>query len=467
MQHGPAASGNRAIRWIAIIALAGLILRIQAAAGSLWVDEAWSAVYAHDAGGPFGIFQHFYHDNNHHLNSLWLQWVGLGAPPLLARALSVLSGTAAIFVAGLIGLRRGVTAGILTALLFAMSPVLVTLGSEARGYAPMTLMALIAVRIVDRWLDGDRTAEKPVALALCFYIGTLFQLTMLFVACAVIGWPFLTVWRREGFRAARRRIERLFGLSVAAILAALLLITLPPATHGVAYAVGDYQPFTWPSFRAGVAELLAYTVGAFPIAALLPAFVPILLILSRTLQTSRLVFYWLAIVAFPVVLGAIRPMNAGHPRYYLLIGLALLLLIGEALAAAIRAGGWRRAAGVAVLALIVTGSAAADLDLIETRRGDPGAAIRALAARAPAGTGLLINRRSGIALMRVAAAEENYPLSYANACPARAYLFVDWYKRESPPAPRLTRCGVAYGAIAAARSRGLSGQNWTLYERMR
>ena len=64
----------------------GLGLRIAAARGGLWLDEAWSAVYAAQAQTPIGVFLRINHDNNHHLNSLWLQAIGLAAPPLLARA---------------------------------------------------------------------------------------------------------------------------------------------------------------------------------------------------------------------------------------------------------------------------------------------------------------------------------------------------------------------------------------------
>src|ERR1700710_2786551 len=103
--------------WIAVaaITLCGLALRIAAAQGALWLDEAWSAVSAHDVGTPLGVFLKINHDNNHHLNTLWLQLVGLDAPPMLQRGLSIATGTAAIWVAGLIGSRVGRMAGLCAA----------------------------------------------------------------------------------------------------------------------------------------------------------------------------------------------------------------------------------------------------------------------------------------------------------------------------------------------------------------
>jgi len=466
VQNSPAAAEHRALVWIAIIALAGLSLRIQAAAGALWLDEAWSAVFAHDAETPLGIFTRINHDNNHHLNSLWLQWVGLGAPPLVARALSVLSGTAAIVMAGLIGLRRSPAAGVVTALLFALSPALVTLGSEARGYAPMMLAALIAIWLVDRWLDGRPKTDHPIAIAACFYVGALFQLTMIFAACAIVGWAFLVLCYRQGPRAALSRTARLFGPGLAAIAAAVLLVFGPALSGRAEFTYGAYQPFTLLQFWNAVVRMLGFAIGLPTSTVLLPAGVLVVLILARALGTSRLALYWIAIVAFPLSLAMLRMMNPGHPRYYLLIGLALLLLMGEGLAALIRARGWRRLAAAAALTTFAAGSAWANLDLIETRRGDPGPAIRAMAARAPGGTTVLVERQSGIALVVVAAAEQAYPLRYATACPARPYLFIDRYGAGSRGPPRVTRCGAAYRAIAAAESHGFSGQNWTLYERV-
>ena len=137
------------------IVLLGLALRIASAQGGLWLDEAWSAELARQAGTPLGVFLNINHDNNHHLNSLWMQFVGFGAPPLLQRALSIVSGTIAIFVAAAIVRPRGPTIALVAALLFAVSPMMVTMGSEARGYAPMALALLTAILLVARWLPGQ------------------------------------------------------------------------------------------------------------------------------------------------------------------------------------------------------------------------------------------------------------------------------------------------------------------------
>ncbi|MBS0502940.1 MAG: hypothetical protein JSS55_03880 [Proteobacteria bacterium] len=457
---------SRELRWIIAIALAGLILRIAASSGSLWLDEAWSAVLANDVGTPLGIFVGINHDNNHHLNSLWLQTVGLGAPPLVARALSIVSGSLAILVAGLIGARRGTGVGVVTALLFAVSPVLVTLGSEARGYAPMTLTLLVSAWYIDRYLAGDEGANRPLTLAFCFFVGALFQLTMLFAACALVGWPFLVLWRRTGFRAAAIATARLLGPALVALLAALAIVFAPVMLSGAEFRFGSKQSFTLLLFLHGLIDLLGYTVGYTAISFWLPTGAAILVILSRQLKTPRLAFYWLAVIAFPLAVAVLHTMNAGHPRYYLLAGLALLLLLGETLVAMLRAGGWKTVIGAIGLGAFSGASMAANFDLIRNRRGDPGMAIEALAARAPKGTRVQIDRETGLALLKVAAAEASYPIDIAASCPAARFVFADWFNGEPGSSAEIIRCGVRYRGIASADGRGLSGQNWTLYERV-
>jgi hypothetical protein len=134
-----------------LAALAGLLLRVAAAHGGLWTDEAWSVIYARQAGDAAGVFLRINLDNNHHLYSLWLLAVGMDAPVWLMRLPAILTGTAAIFVAALVADRRksvAITGS--TAIVFAVAPIFVTFGSAARGYAPMSLAALGILLFVTR-----------------------------------------------------------------------------------------------------------------------------------------------------------------------------------------------------------------------------------------------------------------------------------------------------------------------------
>src|SRR5438132_4019475 len=113
--------------WAAVGAatLAGLALRIAAAQGGLWTDEAWSVIYAARAGDAAGVFLRINHDNNHHLYSLWLQAIGLNPSPLLARLPAIVAGSLCVPMAALVVARRSAWAGAVAAILFAVSPRMV------------------------------------------------------------------------------------------------------------------------------------------------------------------------------------------------------------------------------------------------------------------------------------------------------------------------------------------------------
>lgn len=451
-------------RLLGAIVLLGLALRIAGAQGALWLDEAWSAKQAHDAGTPLAVFLNINHDNNHHLNSLWMQWVGFDAPPPLARALSIVTGTAAILVAGLIGARRGAALGLITALLFAVSPALVTLGSEARGYAPMSLALLTAILLVDRWLAGEAERSPALALAIAFFLGAFSQLIMLFGFCAIAGWVFFALWKRESFGRALARSFRLFLPS--AIALGLVVATLfGAAAARTGFKFGRYDPYSTIDLLRGVSEMVQYSVG-MPVAGIgWLAAVLALVVLAPFAGVSRLAFHRLAILAFPLMLALFGAGNVAHPRYHLLVGIALLLLIAEFVWLGWRGGGWKRWLAGTALAAITVGSLALDLDLAINRRGDVGAAIRALQARAPQGTRLLLDRETGIATLEAAAASAQYPLEVQLAdCTDAPFFFADRFKGEEPPAG-IALCGARFAPIASAHAHGMSGTHWTLYER--
>lgn len=448
----------------AIVAV-GLALRIAAARGGLWLDEAWSAELARQVGTPLGVLLDINHDNNHHLNSLWLQTVGYAAPPLLQRALSIVTGTIGIAVAAELFRPRSRGVAVIAAVLFAVSPIVVTMGSEARGYASMTLALLTAILLVDRWLvreSGDRVAFR---LSLCFLLGALSQLTMVFGCVALVGWVFFTLARRHGMGMAARRTLALFAMPLAVLSAVIAFVAAAAFASATGFQFGSYEPFQTLLFLHAVIEMLGYTVG-YPVVSLWlipPALV--LVVLARQAGATHLAFYRVAIVGFPLGLVALQVGNTGHPRYYMVAVIALLLLIAETAGNAIMRGGWQRGVASVMLAAMLAGCLWQDADLIRNQRGNPDPAIFALRARAPRGATVLLDRASGLAMLKSAAAHWRYPIDIVETgCRPARFLFVDRFKGETfPVAP--TRCGARYRRIASARAHGLSGTHWTLYER--
>jgi hypothetical protein len=450
--------------WLGAIVALGLALRILGARGGLWLDEAASAVQAHDTGTPMGVFLKINHDNNHHLNSLWLQWVGLDAPPMLARALSIVTSTIAILLAGLVGARRAPLAGLLTAALFAVSPMIVTLGSEARGYAPMSVAFFAAMLLIDRWVAGETERSPAVSLALCFFLGAFCHLSMLFAFLALAGWAFVALWQRHGFGGGLWRAFRLFLPSVIALTLAGAIVWLAAASSPRGFQFGGWQAFSWGAYLDGLETMLGYTLGFPGLGAAGFAVVAVLVLLGAWLRVPRLAFHLLAILGFPLGIAILQPANVGIPRYYLLVSFALLMLVAALAWAGLRAGGWRRWLALAGLAAAGIGSLAGDLQLIRNRRADTGAAIRALQQRAPGGTAVLVARDTGLPQFVTAIASAHYPARIVRGnCPPARFVFVDRFYWERFPAAQ-RRCGRLYLPIASAHAEGLSGTDWTLYE---
>lgn len=441
------------------IVLLGLALRIASARGGLWLDEAWSAKLAHDAGTPLGIFLNINHDNNHHLNSLWMQLVGFDAAPMLQRAVSIVTGTLAIWVAARIAAPRGTIVALVTAGLFALSPVMVTYGSEARGYAPMVLALLVAVRLVDRWLAGDADDALRRRLAWCFALGALSQLTMVFGCVALIGWCFFVLARRTGLVDAIPATLRLFAPALIALALVLGIILGAAYASRTGFQFGRYEAFALPSFLHGLVEMLRYAVGGLFVS--LPI---VALVVTWRRKTARFEFYWIAIIAFPIGIALLRAGNVGNPRYFMLAAVALLLLLGELIAGALRNGGWQRWLGTATLGAFAIGSVVEDVDLIRNQRGDPAAAIRAMQATAPTGARVVLERDTGVAMIESAAAHAKYPLVIApRGCPAPRFLFADRFRGEVMPSTA-TLCGRRYRLVTERLARGMSGTNWALFE---
>lgn len=453
--------------WIAIAAIAalGLALRIAAAQGALWLDEAWSAVQAHDVGTPLGVFLKINHDNNHHLNTLWLQLVGLDAAPMVQRGLSILSGTAAIIVAALIGRRDGKAMALVAALIFAISPLLVTYGSEARGYAPMVLALLVAVLLTARWLDDPAQRLPGIPLGLASLLGMASQLTMAFGLAAMAAWIVFTLLRSHPRReAARLSFRILLPLALPAI--ALLALILWAAQGHLQF--GNVEAFTWASWWNGLGTMAGYWLdGIVPLAILL-------LLLSNMVEgplvprpdRNELAFSLIALILLPLAIALAHLPNSGAPRYHLVTGLGGLMLMALLIARRLEFPGLSRMLACAALVIVTWFALDKDYRLILDQRADPGRAIEAMRGRAPAGTDIAPEQDRAAPVLRMAAASSGYRLTIVETlCPAPRFLFVDRDGSEAFPA-QATRCGATYNPIAEAHPEGLSGTHWKLYERV-
>ncbi|MBL4693156.1 MAG: hypothetical protein JKY92_07495 [Magnetovibrio sp.] len=176
----------------AVIVVVGFLVRLQGAFGELWFDEIWSLNAALGLDAWHEAFWKLPKDNNHPLNTWWLYMMGPGRAPWVYHFLSVTTGTVSIVVAGWIAARnvnhnralRLLTAMALVAILYPF----VNFGSEARGYGPMMLWALLAFTSIEpitttawqaRWSYGivgilgvlSHFAMLPILVALSVTFG--------------------------------------------------------------------------------------------------------------------------------------------------------------------------------------------------------------------------------------------------------------------------------------------------------
>lgn len=443
-------------------ALLGFVLRIAAARGDYWLDEAWSAVFARAAATVGDVLFAINHDNNHHLNTLWLMAVGWGSPPMLGRALSILCGTVSVVVAGLIGARRGLVSAAGAAALFALSPIMVTYGSEARGYAPMLLALLISFLIVDREIDGDRVPHGAEWLGLAALIGTLAHVSMLFGVAALSGWMVIVESRRQPRLAALRTTLRFMARALAGVAVILLMILAGAVASPEGMRIGSLTGFSWPSFIDALAYMIAYTIGWPWLAG---PWILILLLLPQILRrdpalVTRIPFYLIAILGLPLLVALVHPDNSAYPRYYLLSSVGLLLLIAELLPV-------RPQLAAFLLGLTILGSVSDDVVIIKNMRADPGKAIEAMEESSPGRGAVLIDNPRDAAVIEAAAARRGYPLTVDRSCVEDTdYFYVQQIGANAFPLAAL-RCGHAFQPIAGGEVRGLSGMDWQLYGKVR
>jgi hypothetical protein len=454
---------KRGLALLTALILGGLILRLCAARGGLWIDEAWSVLYANQATPFLGVFSQIHHDNNHHLNTLWLQLVGMGAPSFLMRGLSIVTSTATIGVVAMISLRRGVTASLATAAIFALSPILVLYGSEARGYAPMLFCLSLAVWLALDWRDAPEAELRTGQLALVTTLGAFSHLMMAPAIFLIAAWGWLSVRVRFGAVGSVKRSAAMFGLPVFAVLCVAGVILGSAQLVAGGLQVGSSTPFTWDLFNGALGELatLSSGLGAYGAFGLWGLAAIAMLVVARSRQIPLL--YLVLILGLPIAVALLHPGNSQFARYYLVSAFGLLMLAGDRIGALIRDGGWRRWLGAAALSAILGGSALQDRALIAIGRGHNERAVEAMMKIKPRSATVLLAHERAQAILKVAAAQHSYDIkTHAGSCIPADFLFVE-RDRGVPVGDAVVRCRIAWRVIASDDAAGPSGQDWTLY----
>lgn len=456
-------AGARAV--VALALVAGIAARIAAARGDLWFDEIWSLEMAFRVPSPLAILTAIHHDNNHHLNTLYLMLVGPGAGPVAYRALAIVSGAALL---GLIALRpagvgRAHAIGWLTSC--AASLVLVQYGSEARGYSTAVALAVAAFAATARWLE-TRRARWAAALAAAAVLGILAHLTFVFVLVALEAWAIAALVRDRTARPVRPA-ELAWLAAPAVALAALWAIDL---RHLV---VGGGPPFD----ALEVARALLRATFGLPRG--LPEVLGGVAVAAAALEVVRLararraeaIFFAAVLLGPPAAVAVARP-EVLAPRYFVVAVPFLLYLVAAPVARAWTRGGGARYAAAAVLAAFLATDATALAHLWREGRGTYRAAVEEIVRGSPPAArsvGSDHDYRNPLVLgwfAREVPGAEDLTYVPAGAWSPAAPVWVlhhDFEEEPHPEAAFVGQNGRRYALVRSWRTAGLSGWNWSLY----
>jgi hypothetical protein len=455
--------------WIAIaaIALAGLVLRLFAASGDLWLDEVWSLDLVGKLTSIDQIFWRINHDNNHFLNSAWLYVTGPDASPLVHRALSIAFGVATIVAAAAVSADRGWPTQIVASLLFAVSYLMVHYGSEARGYSGLVLFTLLAVFCLERRLD---TRGSAIALAATILFGFLSHLTMLGTVALLVPWAAWVMLRRgDGPLRTGLRTVWIFFPALLAILPLALCIILGAKEFG--FEVGSTTPFSLDSFASGYGGMIRYLFG---LPSWAPEWLPIVVVWCLVCAgawrwpSRRASLYVIGIVGLPILMAQLRLPNLEFPRYFLTSGALLLLWAAEMLGRGFDAAGWKRWAVSLALAAMVVGNGVSLVRFYEAGRGSYAPIVDRMTREGPAAYASNKEFRTS-KLVAFFARRQGRQADLVKAedwCAEKPdWLIVEIQSEPPKPLELAPGCDLAYEHVETSATWGPSGIPWALYRK--
>ena len=452
------------------LTLLGAALRFYAAQGDLWLDEIWTLNLLERAHSFADVFIGLHHDNNHVANSAWLWLLGPDAPVPLMRLAAVVFGVLAIPAAAAASRRYCDAAGLLAAFVFATSYFFVHYGSEARGYAGMTLAVLLAYGAVDAILVEGATRRRLLVLAAAIGFGTFSHLTMIEATAALV----LTA----ALRARRRGVGRAVAIAAVAGLASLpALFCFVYGALAPDFQVGAMVPLSLQIFAEGVSGMARATLGVprgVDDYAILAAAALLALGLLAVLPADRRVFPAIAVFGLPLLHAAAALPSQQYPRFHSTAAIGLALLAAEGCAALYRAGAWPRWAAIVLLSGFVAGDALQLADFYRYGRGHYADAVRIMAERREAPYAVDFARGETKAVVAYYARRLGVaatPVAPADWCasPPVFLLVVDLPDAKAEHAERRSAgpqdCREAFLRRGIFPASGLSGFAWTLYER--
>lgn len=468
MSERPA--GRIALALVVSIVLVGAALRIVASFDAFWLDEIWSWRLAQLAGSFGGVWT-LAHDNNHQLNTLWMRLLGPDAPWPLYRVLAVVSGIGTIAMAArLAGPRIGVEAVYASALV-AFSLYFTAFTSEARGYAPMILFALLAYWSLRRALDRP-TMWNCALFAAFSLLGTSSHFAFTHAYGAFVVWSAVRLARPEfRFASWTKRMLALHAIPIAFLIAEYVFFIAEMKIGGgpVLPLAAVLSETLTQGFGAPDGTWSALVVAAGLIAVLIADFV-----LARRAGSDEWVLTVCAVVVVPALTLVLFQPEFLAPRYFLVSLVFVSLALARVCAELARRGRIQAVIAGAIVLAFVVGNGVRIAKFLETGRGHYREALEHIVAETRAETATLTGPDLfDLKLMlsfygRALPAAPKIVLYAPNALPPGGtewVLVVD--PAQFPDPPRDLQVGrFRYGLVEVFERYAPSGWNWVLYRRV-
>ena len=280
---------------MAIVIAAGILVRAPGLFTDFWLDEIWSLALARAARTPLEIFTSLRHDNNHHLNTLWIWLAGARADWVVYRLFSFASGIAVMLLLPMLG--RDERERVVLAVLGAFAAMPVVYSTEARGYMPAAALALGAVVLA----HGAGTAPDQPARTPALLSGLLISLAMLAHMTAVFAYAGLLFRKRRHW----------------ALMHALPLATLA------------YLAWLSRTMTVGGGVPMSRTEAALTAARWTGGIVVVAIALFELVKRDDRLFFAIAVFLAPLATVTAFAIPHAHPRYFFIASLFALPLVAS------------------------------------------------------------------------------------------------------------------------------------------
>lgn len=354
-----------------LIIFLSVLLRFSGLFHDLWLDEITSFQIISKLSSPIQIFTKLFHDNNHHLNSLYMYLLGVTAPCAWVkyRLLSFMLGIGAVILS--LALTKKIFSnkipGVITLLLMATSFPLVVYSSEARGYSMVIFFTLSSLYLLLEYCDK----KKPWAFILfkiSFVLGFLSQPQFIYAASGL----FILYSRHLDKKSITpgQRFRGLFNLFFMPITIALC-IYIPFIMHLYIGGGGESSAFSvlnrFMAFMGGYPENI-YPGRIITILALVVIANEIKYLIKKNHDFG---VFALGISILPVAVLLFRPSQPHFIsfRYFVILVPFYIMLVSHALYRLWDKGGWKKILSLVIIALVLIGNIGRGVNFSTIGRG--------------------------------------------------------------------------------------------------